>query len=122
DIDLIHAKTLPFLHDIYDHIIQIIESTETFREVLSNIRDVALSTISNKMNEIMKVLTIFASIFIPLTFLAGLYGMNFKYMPELGFPWAYPLLLVIMITVAGFMLSYFKRMKWIGKKKQKSQE
>jgi magnesium transporter len=104
---------------VYEHTIQIVESIEMFREILSSVHDVYLSIVSNKMNQVMKVLTIFASIFIPLTFLAGLYGMNFKYMPELQWPWAYPVLLGVMILVAGVMLLYFKGKKWIGGDREK---
>ena len=81
--------------------------------MLSGMLDIYLSSISNRMNEVMKVLTIIATIFIPLTFLAGVYGMNFKYMPELGNPWSYPVLWVVMGFIALVMVAYFKRKKWI---------
>jgi magnesium transporter len=81
--------------------------------MLSGMLDIYLSSISNRMNEIMKVLTIIATIFIPLTFIVGLYGMNFKYMPELESPWGYPAVLLLMLAVSVFMLLYFRRKKWL---------
>jgi magnesium transporter len=110
---LIQASTGIYLRDIYDHTIQVIDNLETFRDMLSGMIDIYLSSISNRMNEIMKVLTIIATIFIPLTFIVGLYGMNFKYMPELESPWGYPAVLLLMAAVSGFMLLYFKRKKWL---------
>jgi magnesium transporter len=110
---LIKESTLVYLRDIYDHTIQVIDNIETFRDMLSGVMDIYLSSISNRMNEVMKVLTIIATIFIPLTFIVGLYGMNFKYMPELEWPWGYPLVLALMLAVAVFMLIYFRRKKWI---------
>ncbi len=83
-------KTHIYLKDVSDHVIRVIESIESYREILTGLLDIYISSVSNKMNEIMKVLTVFASIFIPLTFLAGIYGMNFEYMPELQWRWAYP--------------------------------
>jgi len=115
----IGKNTFVFFHDVYDHSIYIIESIESFRDILATTHDIYLSLISNKMNEIMKVLTIFSSIFIPLTFIAGLYGMNFKFMPELEWHWGYPVLLCIMLVVSGIMLLYFKKKKWLGKDKKK---
>jgi magnesium transporter len=110
---LIRESTMVYLRDIYDHTIQVIDNIETFRDMLSGMTDIYLSSISNRMNEVMKVLTIIATIFIPLTFIAGLYGMNFKYMPELTWPWGYPLVLALMLAMAVFMLVYFRRKKWI---------
>ena len=81
--------------------------------MISGMLDIYMSSISNKMNEVMKVLTIFAAIFIPLTFIAGVYGMNFKYMPELSIPWAYPAVWVIIIIVAVTLLGFFRFKKWI---------
>lgn len=111
--DLITDGVRPFLRDVYDHTIQIIDTIETFRDLLSGLLDIYLSSVSNRMNEIMKVLTIMASIFIPLTFLAGIYGMNFKYMPELNLPWAYPLLWLVMIVIAAGLVLFFKRKRWL---------
>lgn len=110
---LIDEKTKPFIRDLHDHTIHVIDIIETYRETLSGLADFYLSSISNRMNEIMKVLTIFASIFIPLTFIAGIYGMNFEYMPELKWKWSYPLLWVLLIALAGLMLLWFKRKKWL---------
>ena len=110
---LIKETTSIYLKDIYDHTIQVIDTIESFRDMLSGMLDIYLSSISNRMNEIMKVLTIIATIFIPLTFLVGVYGMNFKYMPELELPWSYPALWFFMITLGVSMLVYFKKRKWI---------
>ena len=110
---LINESTGIYLRDVYDHTIQVIDTVETFRDMVSGMLDIYLSSISNKMNEVMKVLTIIATIFIPLTFLAGLYGMNFKHMPELELPWGYPGLLVVMIAVGLLMVAYFRRKKWL---------
>jgi magnesium transporter len=110
---LIQPATLVYLRDVYDHTIQVIDNIETFRDMLSGMLDIYLSSISNRMNEIMKVLTIIATIFIPLTFIVGLYGMNFKYMPELEWSWGYPAVLVLMAAVSGFMLFYFRRKGWL---------
>jgi len=102
-----------FIRDLYDHTIQVIDSVDTMKEILSGLQDLYLSSVSNKMNEVMKVLTIFASIFIPLTFFAGIYGMNFEHMPELKLRWAYPALWIFLISVALGLLSYFRRKKWL---------
>jgi magnesium transporter len=110
---LIQESTILYLRDIYDHTIQVIDNIETFRDMLSGMMDIYLSSISNRMNEVMKVLTIIATLFIPLTFIVGLYGMNFKYMPELEWPWGYPLVLILMLAVTIFMMIYFRRKKWI---------
>ena len=111
--ELIHPATKIFLRDIYDHAIHIIDSIETYREMLSSMLDIYLSSVSNRMNQVMKVLTIIATIFMPLTFLAGVYGMNFKYMPEIGWPWSYPLLWLVMLGIAGVMLYFFKKKNWL---------
>ena len=110
---LIQASTDLYLRDVYDHTIQVIDNVETFRDMLSGMLDIYLSSISNRMNEIMKVLTIISTIFIPLTFIVGLYGMNFKFMPELEWPWGYPSVLLLMSGVTVFMLFYFRRKKWL---------
>ncbi|MEJ2568754.1 MAG: magnesium/cobalt transporter CorA, partial [candidate division WOR-3 bacterium] len=110
---LISENVLIYFRDVYDHTIQVIETIETFRDMLSGLHDTYLSSISNKMNEIMKVLTMFASIFIPLTFLAGIYGMNFSYMPELDWRWGYFTVWGIIIIVGISMILYFKRKKWL---------
>ncbi|MDT8271589.1 MAG: magnesium/cobalt transporter CorA, partial [Desulfomonilia bacterium] len=109
---LIQANTVIYLRDVYDHTIQVVDTIEMFRDMISGMLDTYLSSISNRMNEVMKVLTIFASIFIPLTFIAGIYGMNFAYMPELEWRWSYPLLWGIMITLGVSMVIYFRNKKW----------
>ncbi len=109
---LVSESTGIFLRDVYDHTVQVIDTVETFRDMLSGMLDIYLSSISNRMNEVMKVLTIIATIFIPLTFIAGIYGMNFKFMPELEWHWGYFIILGVMIVVAVWMLIFFKRKKW----------
>jgi len=110
---LIDEKTDIYLRDVYDHTVQIIDTIESLRDTVSGIRDTYLSSISNRMNEVMKVLTIFASIFIPLTFIAGVYGMNFEYIPELGWHWGYFAVWAVMISAAMLMLLYFRRKGWL---------
>ncbi len=109
---LIHKATRIYLRDVYDHTIQVIDTVETYRDMLSGMHDTYLSSISNRMNEIMKVLTIIATIFIPLTFIAGVYGMNFEFMPELKWRWAYFIVWGVIIVIAIYMITYFKRRKW----------
>ena len=117
---LICNETRVFLRDCYDHTVQLIDLLETYREMCSDLRDVYLSLISNRMNEIMKVLTVIATIFMPLSFLAGVYGMNFDTkaspwnMPELGWAWGYPFALGLMAASVGSMLLYFRRRGWLG--------
>ena len=110
---LISKSTQIFLRDLYDHTIQVIDTVEAFRDMLSGMLDIYLSSVSNKMNEVMKVLTIIATIFIPLTFIAGVYGMNFRNMPEIEWQWGYPLSLLIMGGVAVIMLVFFRKKRWI---------
>ena len=110
---LIQDSTSIYLRDVYDHTIQVIDAVETYRDILSGMLDIYLSSISNRMNEVMKVLTIIATVFIPLTFIAGVYGMNFQHMPELAWPWAYPLVWAVMITIAAVMVVYFQRKRWL---------
>lgn len=118
DVPFVGEHIHVYLKDLYDHTIQVIDTVETFRDIISGMLDIYLSSISNRMNEIMKVLTIFAAIFIPLTFIAGLYGMNFNTsvspfnMPELNWYLGYPLALGLMAAVAVGMLYYFKRKGW----------
>lgn len=113
EIPHVEEQTRLYLRDAYDHAVQVIDTVETLREVLTGAMDLYLSGVSNRMNEVMKVLTVIATIFIPLSFFAGLYGMNFEYMPELGIRWAYPALLVFMAAVAGGMLVYFWKKNWL---------
>jgi magnesium transporter len=110
---LIKKTTGIYLRDVYDHTIQINDTLEAFRDAISGLHDIYLSSISNRMNEIMKVLTIFAAIFIPLTFLAGIYGMNFENMPELKWPHGYFIALSIMAALGIGMAVYFKNKKWL---------
>ncbi|AEH61234.1 magnesium and cobalt transport protein CorA [Methanosalsum zhilinae DSM 4017] len=110
--NLIQESTRIYLRDLYDHTIQVIDTVETFRDILSGMLDVYLSSINNKMSEVMKFLTIIATIFIPLTFIAGVYGMNFEYMPELEWKWGYHLILSLMFLTVLTMVVYFKKKKW----------
>jgi magnesium transporter len=112
---LVKEPTVLYFKDVYDHVIQIIDNIETFRDILSGMLDIYLSSVSNRLNEVMKVLTIIATIFIPLTFIAGVYGMNFKNIPELEWPWGYFMALGMMATVAVIMLLFFKRRGWLGR-------
>ena len=110
---LISAPTLTYLRDVYEHTVQVIDTVETFRDILTGMLDVYLSSVSNRMNEVMKVLTIIATIFIPLTFIAGVYGMNFVYMPELTWRWGYPAVWLLMLAVTLSLIVYFRRKKWL---------
>ena len=110
---LIQEPIRVYLRDVYDHTVRIIDTTEMLRDMVSGILDVYFSSVSNKMNEVMKVLTIIATIFIPLTFVASIYGMNFKYMPELEWAWAYPLILLALFVTGISLIFYFRRKKWL---------
>jgi magnesium transporter len=119
DSPLIKKPTRVYFRDVYDHTIHVIDTIETFRDLVTGMLDIYLSGISNRMNEVMKVLTVIATIFIPLTFITGLYGMNFNTqisplnMPELNWYLGYPLVLALMFLVAVFMFAYFRRRKWL---------
>jgi magnesium transporter len=110
---IVSKRTRVYIRDLYDHTIQVIDTVESLRDVASGMLDTYLSVVSNRMNEVMKVLTIMATIFIPLTFIAGVYGMNFEYMPELHYVWAYPATLLVMVAVSIGMLLFFRKRKWI---------
>ena len=110
---LIKQSTSVCLRDVYDHTIRIIDTVESFRDTVSGLLDIYLSSVSNRMNEVMKVLTIFAAIFIPLTFVAGIYGMKFEFMPELKWHWDYPAVLIVMAVIAIVMPACFRRKKWL---------
>lgn len=116
--DVIRPETQVFLRDCYDHTIQVIDMIETFRDIAAGMLDVYLSSVSNRMNEVMKVLTIISTIFIPLNFIAGVYGMNFHTdrpmnMPELEWAWGYPYALMLMLTVAVLLVFYFRKKRWL---------
>lgn len=113
DTPLISDRIGIYFRDVYDHTIQVIDAVETQRDLTGGMLDLYLSTISFKMNEVMKVLTIIATIFIPLTFIAGVYGMNFAYMPELDWEIGYPATLILMFCVSLLMLAYFRKKRWI---------
>jgi magnesium transporter len=110
---LFQPETRVYLRDVYDHTIQVMDTIDSFREMVSGMLDIYLSSVSNRMNEVMKVLTVIATIFIPLTFIAGVYGMNFVYMPELQWRWGYFAVWGLMIVIAIGMLIYFKRKGWL---------
>jgi len=111
--ECISDVTRVYLRDLHDHVIQIIDLTETYREIASDLTETYISSVSNRMNEIMKVLTLIGTIFIPLTFLAGVYGMNFRYFPELDKSWAYPAFWGICVITAVIMLFLFRRRRWL---------
>ncbi len=102
-----------YLRDVYDHSIHIIDNMETLRELLAGMLDLYVSSSSQRLNETMKTLTLFASIFMPLTFIAGVYGMNFDYMPELHWRWGYPLIMLVMAACGAGLLYYFRRQRWL---------
>lgn len=110
---LVKESTTIYLKDVYDHTIHVIDTLETFREVVSGMLEIYLSSISNRMTAVMKVLTMIATIFMPLTFIAGIYGMNFRFIPELQWRWGYPAVLLIMATVGVSMAIFFRRKKWM---------
>ncbi len=111
--ELVNKEVRPYLRDTYDHCAQVLDVLETFRELCGGFTDLYLSSISNRMNEVMKVLTIIGTIFIPLSFFAGVYGMNFEYIPELKMRWAYPVFWGFVVTIAGTMLYFFYKKGWI---------
>ncbi len=113
ELTLIKEATRLYLRDVYDHTIQVIDTIETFRDMISGMLDIYLSSVSNRLNSVMKVLTIIATIFMPLTFMAGIYGMNFKFFPELEWKWSYPLFWLVAVLITSSMLLYFKKKKWL---------
>ena len=110
--DLVRESTGVYLRDLYDHAVQVLDTVETYRDILAGMLDIYLSSVSNKMNEVMKVLTVIATIFIPLTFVAGIYGMNFEHMPELKWRYGYLLFWAIIGVAGAGMLTYFRRKRW----------
>lgn len=113
DAPVFQPDTLVYVRDVYDHAVQAIDTVESLRDIVTGMHDIYLSSLSNRMNEVMKVLTIIATIFIPLTFIAGIYGMNFQYMPELEWDWAYFAVLGIMAVIGVAMLIVFRRKRWL---------
>jgi magnesium transporter len=111
--DLVKPGNSIYFKDVYDHTVQVMDTLETFRDIIAGMMDIYLSSVSNRMNEIMKILTVFAAIFIPLTFLAGVYGMNFEHMPELHWRWSYPALWAVMAGIALSLLLMFKKRGWL---------
>jgi magnesium transporter len=109
----ISEGTVVYFRDTLDHQLQLNDTLEASREMVSSLMEIYLSSINNKMNEVMKVLTIIATIFIPLTFIAGLYGMNFEFMPELKWHWGYPAILLVMFFVTLILIIYFKKKDWM---------
>lgn len=110
---LISPETQVFLRDVYDHTIHVIDTVDTIRELLVGMLDLYLSSVSNRMNEVMKVLTIFATLFMPLTFIAGVYGMNFEHMPELEWVMGYPMVLLVMLGTVVALILFFRRKGWL---------
>jgi magnesium transporter len=113
ETDLFQEATKIYLRDVYDHTIQVIDLIEIYRDLVTGMLDIYLSSVSNKLNNVMKVLTVIATIFIPLTFITSLYGMNFEHMPELGWRWGYPMIWLVMLTISAAMIIYFKKQKWL---------
>lgn len=113
ETNLIKPTTDIYLRDVHDHTIRVIDTVETYRDLLSSMMDIYLSSVSNKMNEVMKVLTIITTIFVPVTFIAGVYGMNFDFMPELHSQWGYPVTWSVMLLIIILLLLYFRKKKWL---------
>ncbi|MCF7807800.1 MAG: magnesium/cobalt transporter CorA [Candidatus Marinimicrobia bacterium] len=113
DNDLLHSENIPFYRDLEDHVTHALETVDNYRDMLSDQLNIYNSVVSNRMNDIMKVLTIFAAIFIPLTFIAGVYGTNFEYLPELQYRYSYFVFWGVLLVVGGIMLGYFRRKKWL---------
>ena len=113
EIPLVAERTRLFFRDVHDHAVQAADSVETLRDVLSGLSDLYLSAVSMRQNEVMKALTIVGAVFLPITFLTGLYGMNFEFMPELQAPYGYPIFLAVLILVTGSTLIYFRHKRWI---------
>jgi magnesium transporter len=122
DTPMVSEPVRVYLRDCYDHCVQIIDVLESYRDIAGGLMEVYLSSVANRQNDVMKVLTIMATIFIPLTFMAGLYGMNFENMPELHWPWAYPVLLAAMVLTAMGMVVVFRRKGWIGSSQSEPHE
>jgi len=115
DVGSISSEVQPYLRDVHDHCVQVAEVLEVYREIAASVMNLYLTAIANRTNEVMKVLTVVSTIFIPLTFLVGLYGMNFRHMPEYEWRWAYPALLVLMLAGSVAMVIAFRRRGWLGR-------
>jgi len=113
ETQLFSAGTVVYLRDVYDHVVRVIESIETYRDMLAVILDVYLSSINNRLNAVMKVLTVIATIFMPLTFITGVYGMNFEHIPGLKWEWSFLVFVVVIIILVACMLLLFKKQKWL---------
>ncbi len=113
DIPLIEENTMSFFGDVFDHLMHLSNTLEGIRDLITSLMELQMAANSSRMNSVMKTLTIFAAIFMPLTFIAGVYGMNFQFMPELDWRWGYPLVLLVMLAITGFMLVYMKMRRWL---------
>lgn len=113
DTGIVQESTHPYLRDLQDHVIRVIETVETYRDTAATLLEMYMSSVSNRLNEVMRVLTVIATIFIPLSFLVGVYGMNFTNMPELGWRWGYPAVWAVMGATAGGLLLFFRRRGWL---------
>jgi magnesium transporter len=113
DTPLVAPSTRVYLRDVYTHVIEVIDVLEAHREMVAGMLEIYLSATSNRLNKVMMVLTLVTTIFMPLSFIAGVYGMNFKYMPELESPYGYPIVVGVMVIIAATMLGYFRRRGWI---------
>ena len=122
DTDLIEQQQIRYLTDVYDHLMQVYENIESFRDLNAGLKDIYLSSLSNKMNQIMKLLTVISTIFIPLTFIVGLYGMNFTNMPEIEWKYGYLFVWIVMVTTTIFMLRWFIKKNWLSISKKREKE
>lgn len=113
EMALVQESTTPYIRDLHDHVVQVMDIVESLRDVVGSIHDLQMASISNRMNEIMKFLTIVGTIFIPLTFIAGIYGMNFVWIPELTWKWGYPVAMGSMVLIAGLLVGYFRKKNWL---------
>lgn len=109
----VKEENLVFMRDLYDHVIRVTDHVETYRESITGMLDIYLSKVSNKMNEVMQVLTVISVVFIPLTLMASIYGMNWQWMPELDFYYGYPVFMAFMFIIAAILFAYFRRIGWV---------
>lgn len=112
ETSFVQEENMRYFSDVYDHAVHVIDTLETYKDLTSSLLDIHMNTMNNRMNEVMKLLTIITTIFIPLSFISGVYGMNFEFMPELHSKWGYPAVLIFMALISGGMIIYFKRKKW----------